>query len=106
MEAGKLSGDRFRELGKVVAQFHMLRKTIDSRKSISASSRLRGSLLPLKPIVILDAKYDRLALRQAVIAQAQKQNIPLQILHCTAPMTVLRDRLNQRQINQKQKGYF
>lgn len=47
--------------------------------------------------VILDAKYDRLALRQPVIAQAQEQNIPLQILHCTAPITVLRDRLNQRQ---------
>jgi uncharacterized protein len=47
--------------------------------------------------VILDAKYDRQALRQSVIAQAQSQNIPLQILHCTAPMTVLRDRLNQRQ---------
>jgi predicted kinase len=47
--------------------------------------------------VILDAKYDRQAWRQPVIAQAQSQNIPLQILHCTAPMTVLRDRLNQRQ---------
>lgn len=47
--------------------------------------------------VILDAKYDRLTLRQAVIAQAQEQNIPWQILHCTAPITVLRDRLNQRQ---------
>jgi aminoglycoside phosphotransferase family enzyme/predicted kinase len=47
--------------------------------------------------VILDAKYDRLALRQPVIAQAQAQNIPLQILHCTAPLTVLSDRLNQRQ---------
>jgi uncharacterized protein len=48
-------------------------------------------------VVILDAKYDRQALRQPMIAQAQEQNIPLQILHCTAPMTVLRDRLNQRQ---------
>lgn len=47
--------------------------------------------------VILDAKYDRLALRQPVITQAQEQNIPLQILYCTAPMTVLCDRLNQRQ---------
>jgi uncharacterized protein len=47
--------------------------------------------------VILDAKYDRQAWRQPVVAQAQEQNILLQILHCTAPMTVLRDRLNQRQ---------
>lgn len=53
--------------------------------------------------VILDAKYDRRVLRQAVIAQAQKQNIPWQIFYCTAPMAVLRDRLNQRQINQRQK---
>ena len=47
--------------------------------------------------VILDAKYDRLNLRQAVIKQAKANNIPLKIIHCTAPMSVLRDRLNQRQ---------
>ena len=47
--------------------------------------------------VILDAKYDRLDLRQPVIAQAQAKNIPLKIIHCTAPISVLRDRLNQRQ---------
>ena len=47
--------------------------------------------------VILDAKYDRLSLRQPVIAQAQANNIPLTIVHCTAPESVLRDRLNQRQ---------
>ncbi len=47
--------------------------------------------------IILDAKYDRLALRQPVIAQAQTENIPLKIVHCTAPMSVLCDRLNQRQ---------
>ena len=47
--------------------------------------------------VILDAKYDRLASRQPVIAQAQANNIPLTIVYCTAPESVLRDRLNQRQ---------
>ncbi len=47
--------------------------------------------------VILDAKYDRLALRQPVITQSQAANIPLKIIHCTAPVSVLRDRLNQRQ---------
>ncbi|MCC0179272.1 AAA family ATPase [Waterburya agarophytonicola K14] len=46
--------------------------------------------------VILDAKYDRLALRQPVIAQAKTANIPLKIIHCTAPMSVLCDRLKQR----------
>ncbi|GAB4374445.1 MAG: bifunctional aminoglycoside phosphotransferase/ATP-binding protein [Elainellaceae cyanobacterium] len=46
--------------------------------------------------VILDAKYDRQALRQAVIAQAEEHQIPLQILHCNAPVEVLRDRLHHR----------
>jgi hypothetical protein len=46
--------------------------------------------------VILDAKYDRQALRQEAIAQSQTEQLPLQILHCTAPEEVLRDRLNKR----------
>jgi uncharacterized protein len=47
--------------------------------------------------VILDAKYDRQALRQAVIDQAEAQHLPLQIIHCDAPLEVLHQRLNQRQ---------
>ncbi len=47
--------------------------------------------------VILDAKYDRLNLRQPVIAQAKEHHIPLKIIYCTAPESILRDRLNQRQ---------
>ena len=47
--------------------------------------------------VILDAKYDRLSLRQPVITQAQQERIPLKIVYCTAPESVLRDRLNRRQ---------
>ena len=46
--------------------------------------------------VILDAKYDRQSFRQTAIAQAQAQQIPLRILHCTAPEEILRDRLNAR----------
>ncbi len=46
--------------------------------------------------VILDAKYDRQALRQAAIDQAQFHHLPLQILHCTAPHDVLHQRLTQR----------
>jgi len=46
--------------------------------------------------VVLDAKYDRQALRQAAIAQAEANQIPLHLLHCTAPLEVLRDRLHQR----------
>jgi uncharacterized protein len=46
--------------------------------------------------VILDAKYDRQVLRAAVIDLAQDRGIPIQILHCTAPEQVLRDRLAHR----------
>ncbi|MDJ0568014.1 MAG: AAA family ATPase [Pleurocapsa sp. MO_192.B19] len=47
--------------------------------------------------VILDAKYDRLALRQPAISGAEDNNIPLKIIQCTAPQAVLCDRLNKRQ---------
>lgn len=46
--------------------------------------------------VILDAKYDRQALRQAVIDAANNNEIPLKILYCDAPMSVLRDRVAAR----------
>lgn len=47
--------------------------------------------------VILDAKYDRQELRQAVMTQSQTHQIPLQIIHCDAPLEVLQARLHQRQ---------
>lgn len=46
--------------------------------------------------VILDAKYDRQSLRQEAIAQAQASQLPLRIVHCDAPVEVLRDRLERR----------
>ncbi len=46
--------------------------------------------------VILDAKYDRQALRETAIAQANAHHLPLQILHCTAPLELLTQRLRQR----------
>lgn len=46
--------------------------------------------------VILDAKYDRTSLRQEAIAAAKSAQIPLQIIHCTAPHEVLKERLQQR----------
>jgi uncharacterized protein len=46
--------------------------------------------------VILDAKYDRVAYREQVIDAAKHNSIPLQIINCTAPIEVLRDRLNNR----------
>ncbi|MGF1538956.1 MAG: AAA family ATPase [Pleurocapsa sp.] len=47
--------------------------------------------------VILDAKYDRFHHRQQAISRAEINHIPLQIIYCTAPQALLRDRLNQRQ---------
>jgi uncharacterized protein len=46
--------------------------------------------------VILDAKYDRTALRQPVINAAIAAQIPITIVECTAPIEVLRDRLHRR----------
>lgn len=46
--------------------------------------------------VILDAKYDRAALRANAIDLADFQQLPLQIMHCIAPVEVLRDRLSAR----------
>ena len=68
----------------------MTARTYDRILDLARKSIALGST------VVLDAKYDRVALRAAIIALAQAQNIPLQILHCTAPDEVLRDRLRQR----------
>ncbi|MGM3309049.1 AAA family ATPase [Anabaena sp. WFMT] len=46
--------------------------------------------------VILDAKYDRQHLRENAIAQTQQYQLPLQIIHCTAPLEVLQERLVNR----------
>ena len=46
--------------------------------------------------VILDAKYDRQAFREEAIALFQSSQLPVQIIHCTAPEDVLRDRLLSR----------
>jgi len=46
--------------------------------------------------VVLDAKYDRQALRQPALDQAQTAGISAQILHCTAPSEILEDRVQKR----------
>lgn len=46
--------------------------------------------------VILDAKYDRTSLRMDAIDQAEFHQLPLQIIHCTAPIEVLKERLQNR----------
>jgi uncharacterized protein len=47
--------------------------------------------------IILDAKYDRQAHRQAVIDQAKSQQLGLKIVQCTTAIEQLRDRLQARQ---------
>ena len=47
--------------------------------------------------VILDAKYDRQYLREAVITEAKDHHLPLRIVYCTAPMDILLDRVAKRQ---------
>lgn len=47
--------------------------------------------------VILDAKYDQIHLRRPVIESSQTQNIPCKIIHCHAPIHLLKKRLEQRQ---------
>ncbi|MGB5971678.1 MAG: AAA family ATPase, partial [Nodosilinea sp.] len=46
--------------------------------------------------VILDAKYDRQALRQSAIERVQAAGLPLMILYCTAPTAVLEQRVRDR----------
>lgn len=55
------------------------------------------SLAQMGWTVILDAKYDRVELREQVITQAALAHIPVQILFCTAPVAELRSRLQNRQ---------
>jgi len=46
--------------------------------------------------VIVDAKYDRQAFRQALIDTAKSQHIPINIVFCQAELQELRSRLRQR----------
>jgi uncharacterized protein len=46
--------------------------------------------------VILDAKYDQQQVRQEVIDQAEKHQLPLKIIYCTAPTEVIQERLVNR----------
>jgi uncharacterized protein len=57
---------------------------------------LGGKLAAQGWTVILDTKYDLQLLRAAVVDFAGDRGLPLQIIHCTAPVDVLRDRLIRR----------
>ena len=86
-----LAGIALNEVGDGIYTPKMNQKTYDRLEELGIMLAKEGYN------VILDAKYDRHNLRQAVIKQAQVSNIPLKIIYCTAPLSVLRDRLVRRQ---------
>ncbi|MFP4299782.1 MAG: AAA family ATPase [Spirulinaceae cyanobacterium] len=88
---------------KHLAGIGLNEKGDDSMYTAEMSQKTYNRLLELSKMlvqrgfkVILDAKYDRVALRHPVIEFSQNHNIPLEILHCHAPLEVLRDRLITR----------
>lgn len=68
-----------------------------TQKTYERLADLGVSLAKMGWTVILDAKYDRVALRSEVMTKAEWGHLPVQILYCTAPMAVLRSRLQNRQ---------
>ncbi|NEO26469.1 MAG: AAA family ATPase [Kamptonema sp. SIO4C4] len=68
-----------------------------SRNTYARLAELGKLLVEQGFTVVLDGKYDRLAWRTPLLDYAQNTDIPLQFVHCTAPMDILRDRLQTRQ---------
>jgi uncharacterized protein len=103
--AGKLGGVHLRSdaVRKHLGGIPLSSKGDASLYTLAMTDRTYGRLLELGGklaaqgwTVILDAKYDRQSLRAAVVDLAIDRGITLQIVHCTAPVAVLRDRLIQR----------
>jgi uncharacterized protein len=103
--AGKLGGVHLRSdaVRKHLGGIPLSSKGDASLYTPAMTDRTYGRLLELGSklaargwTVILDAKYDRQSLRAAVVDLAVDRGLPLQIIHCTAPVEVLRDRLIQR----------
>jgi uncharacterized protein len=103
--AGKLGGVHLRSdaVRKHLGGIPLSSKGDASLYTLAMTDRTYGRLLELGGklaaqgwTVILDAKYDRQSLRAAVVDLAIDRGITLQIVHCTAPVDVLRDRLIQR----------
>ena len=67
-----------------------------STKTYQRLQELGLSLASQGYTVILDAKYDRQALRQGVLKAAQTAGLPLTILQCHTPRSVLEQRLRDR----------
>jgi len=67
-----------------------------NQKTYSRLMELGVMLARLGFSVILDAKYDKQQLRGEVIEKAIQYQIPLNIINCTAPAEILRERLVKR----------
>jgi uncharacterized protein len=83
-------GDQEGVYGSGIYTPEMTQKTYDRLLELAVLLAQQGQS------VILDAKYDQAALRQTVIEQTTAHQLPLKILHCTAPVETLRDRLSAR----------
>ncbi len=68
-----------------------------SRQTYQRLIQLGGTLASQGYTIVLDAKFDRAAMRQAAIAKAAACEVSLTILHCQAPLAVLQERVQQRQ---------
>lgn len=84
-------GDKAGELGTGIYTPEMTDKTYARLLELGIFLAAQGIT------VILDAKYDRQELRQAVMSQASAKGIPFKFIYCTAPIETIRDRLNHRQ---------
>lgn len=84
-------GDQSGQFGSGIYTPEMTQKTYDRLQELALLLAKQGWS------VILDAKYDRQALRQPVMTEAESHHLTVKILRCTAPLEVLRDRLNARQ---------
>lgn len=68
----------------------MTQKTYDRLLTLGTTLAQQGYT------VILDAKYDRQELRQAVLEAATERQISIHILYCTAPAPILQERIQGR----------
>jgi uncharacterized protein len=84
-------GDQDGGLGSGIYTPEMTQKTYDHLQDLGLRLASQGFT------VILDAKYDRQALRDTLTSKATAAGIPVKLLHCSAPEAVLRERLQQRQ---------
>ena len=89
---------------KHLGGFHLQEKGRDELYTVEMTQKTYSRLLELGILlskagfwVILDGKYDKINLRKKVIEFCNKNQIPLHILECNAPLELLRSRLQNRQ---------